>query len=164
MSSLASDPYDSDDESSDNDGAGDDSGMNHAQPSQESTVLRDRTNTETLSVNGGDEAVTVSKKMKLARGPTSTKKHSKVASKEKSSLDAADVVNSLSETNKLLQQMYRRMDKYEERMRRIEDKIDGQSSCPSSSGSTPARKRSKEVPLEVRVGLLKTSTCTCIYM
>ena len=73
MSSLASDPYDSDDESSDNDGTGDDSGMNHAQPSQESTVLRDRTNTETsteshahsLSVSGGDEAVTVSKKMKL---------------------------------------------------------------------------------------------------
>lgn len=107
MSSLASDPYDSDDESSDNDGTGDDSGMNHAQPSQESTVLRDTTNTETsteshahsLSVSGGDEAVTVSKKMKLARGPTSTKKYSKVASKEKSSLDAADVVNSLSETN-----------------------------------------------------------------
>ena len=79
-------------------------------------------------------------------------------------MDAADIVDSLSETNELLQQMYRRMDKYEERMRRIEDKIDGQSSCPSSSGSTPARKRSKEVPLEVRVGLLKTSTCTCIYM
>ena len=98
-----------------------------------------------------DEAARASKKIKVAKRPT------RVPLADTSNLTS--IVDSLTETNKLLHKMNSRMEKYEERMRRIEDKIDSQSSCPSSSGSTPARKRSKEVPLEVRVSLLlHTST------
>ena len=124
----------------------------------------------TACLHGGDgdaDEVSVSKKIKLTSGSTSTKKQSKAASKENSSMKAVSIAESLTETNKLLQRMYLRMDKYEERMRHIEDKSDGQSSCPSSSGSTPARKRSKEVPLEVRVSSLYSELCVhnvTIYM
>jgi hypothetical protein len=54
----------------------------------------------------------------------------------------------LSETNKLLSAVIKRMDRQEKKMELIENKLN---SSVSSSSSTPVRNRQKEVPLQVRV-------------
>ncbi len=74
------------------------------------------------------------------------------AGKQKENDGLTLIAESLRDTNKLLLRVSRRMEKFEEKMRQIEDKIDNQSSSVSSSASsTPARTRKKAIPLEVRV-------------
>ena len=63
------------------------------------------------------------------------------------------IVTALGETNKLLTSVVKRMEKQEERMEHIENKLD--SSISSSSSSTPVRNRQKDVPLQVRVSVVQ---------
>lgn len=91
---------------------------------------------------------------KRKRGATdATPKRSKSAThsanKENSAGDGTAVEKTLMKTNKLLSTLIKRMDRQEDRIVQIEQKMDD---CVSSS-STPSRPRKKEVPMEVRVNL-----------
>lgn len=58
------------------------------------------------------------------------------------------VMTILGKTNKLLADVIERMDKQENKICQLQEKIE--SNC-SGTSSTPARNRQKEVPLQVRV-------------
>ena len=73
-----------------------------------------------------------------------------MTSNQPNNLQLNFIVHTLDETNKLLNSVVECMDKQEQRMKEIENKMD---SNGSSSSSTPVRNRHKEVPLQVRVSL-----------
>ena len=81
--------------------------------------------------------------------PKRSKSATHSANKENSAGDGTAVEKTLMKTNKFLSTLIKRMDRQEERIVQIEQKMDD---CVLSS-STPSRPRKKEVPMEVRVNL-----------